>query len=156
MLLRARSALLALEASFPRGPGGLGSPPRLLRQGGFLHQPDQALDRVLAVSLLAAKSTSLDDEHSFTIQLLAGVEDQPIANLFGEGSCVLHVEAQLNRGGHFVHILATWAGCSDETKLHLPLRDPDGTADRDHTGDDTGRGPLNEGPDGLAIGHPPV
>lgn len=113
-------ALLIEAAGLCRSVGA-----RFLARFGFLRglaqQVDEAQQSVCSVLFLGAVLVSFNDEHAPGGNAAASQRQQAGFDFRGEGRGIGDVEAQLDGGGNFVYVLASWAGGTDEVKLGFVL-----------------------------------
>ena len=70
-----------------------------------MQQGREPLDRIAAVLFLSAVAPRFDDEHSIAGHAATTQAYQASLDLLRQRRRMPHVEAELHRGGHFVHAL---------------------------------------------------
>jgi hypothetical protein len=79
---------------------------------GFFRSPadplNESLRSVLPVSLLSPETPCIDEQNAFFAHSLSRNPDKPSPHIPGQGRGPEHIEPQLDRSSHFVHILASW------------------------------------------------
>jgi hypothetical protein len=105
------------EAASFSGDGGFGRAARRRRLRGTADQRHQAVERILAIAFLGAKASGGDDQDAILRQAPAGEARGPLAQFGRQAYGMREIEAQLNRGRHFVHVLPARAGGADKAFL---------------------------------------
>ena len=132
-----RRAPLRLETSRLLGPRRPSRLSHLRLQHSPSDQTDKAVDRVFAVSFLAAEPASFDDQHPLVGEPLPGKKHQSLTYIPRKGFRSPDIEPKLDGRGDLVYVLPTGAGSPEEPKVDLAFRDADGAADSDHVGKET-------------------
>src|SRR3990172_9389336 len=131
-LLGFTSPVLALQPAFLRFPARPGFP---AGRDGFCRpaeQPDQAVPCVLAVALLRAEPSRLEDQHAFAGHPLPPPANQAFPHRTGQGPGMSDVEAKLDRRRHLVDVLPPGTRGAYEPFLDFAFVEEDRLRDADH------------------------
>lgn len=85
--------------------------------GRLADDPDEPIDRILAVSLLGTEPPGTNDQHAVSAYSLACQADQTPPNVFRQRGGVANVEPELHRRGDLVDILPPRSRGPDELQL---------------------------------------
>src|SRR3569833_1611596 len=101
-----RTALnLAFETPLPRGLARLGRHALLARHRDAAYQLAQAVQRVLAILLLAAVLLRLDDDHTLLADAMVFQQQQAVLVKLGQRRGI-DIETQMDGGGELIDVLS--------------------------------------------------
>ena len=137
------SLVLLFQSKALRRRTGLGRSPYSWGLGRQAQEADQTGERVRSIALLAAESSSLQDQDPCGGGASACQLEETVAEGVGQRGGMGHVEAQLRCGRHLVDLLASRAGGAHKMEFELVQVQGEGRCDLD---------PLHSGR--LSLGSP--
>src|SRR3569623_988274 len=112
--------MLAVESPLPRGRARRGRHALLARLRDAAYQLAQAVQRVLAILLLAAVLLSLDDDHTLLADAMVFQQQQAVLEKLGQRRGI-DIETQMNGGGELIDVLSARTLRADRADLDLVL-----------------------------------
>jgi hypothetical protein len=94
---------------------------------------------------------AVDQQNIFCRQTTAGERSQALFHVVGQGRSA-NVEAQLDRGGNLVHVLAAGARCAHKTFLDVAIVELDPIGDSSHFSNHTCMAPFRSWAKQAVIG----
>jgi len=124
--------MFALQPSFVGGQRGLGPFADLGPLGCLADQAHQTGNSVLAVLLLSAEPSGIDDQITLFAHALPAQTGKAVSNLFRKGTGMGHIEAELHGRTHLIDILTSRAGGANELFMNFFLIDSDRAGNSNH------------------------